>query len=240
MKIALIGYGKMGRAIEEIAQNRGHEIIARIDKNNQDDFTQQNLQEADVAIEFTAPESAYVNLHLCLEWGIPTISGSTGWTSKLPEIENFAREKNGTFLYASNFSLGVNIFFKLNKYLARMMEKFPEYNVSMTEIHHTEKKDAPSGTAITLADQIIEYNANKNKWVKGRSDVPDELGILSKRIDDVPGTHSIFYNEDIDEIMIQHTAFSRKGFAQGAVRAAEFVADKKGIYTMEDVLGLDM
>ncbi len=239
MKIALIGYGKMGRTIESVATESGHEIVAKISLENMEDFTQENITKADVAIEFTAPESAYQNLTKLIDWGMPTISGSTGWIEKLPDIERIVREQNGTFLYASNFSLGVNIFFHLNKYLAKMMEKFPQYETSITEIHHTEKKDAPSGTSITLAEQIIEKNNIVDSWVEGRAkDQPTKLGIDSKRIENVPGTHAVLYKDEIDEILIQHTAFSRKGFAVGAVRAAEFVHDKQGIFTMDDVLAI--
>ncbi len=239
MKIALVGYGKMGHAIEEVAQERGHEIVATISLENMEDFTQENLSQADVAIEFTSPESAYSNIKNLISWGLPTLSGSTGWLEKLPEIEEYVKDLNGSFLYASNFSLGVNIFFHINKYLAQMMEKFPEYETSITEIHHTEKKDAPSGTAITLAEQIIEKNNIVDSWIEGKAkDQPDKLGIYSKRIENVPGTHAVLYKNDIDEILIQHTAFNRKGFAQGAVVAAEYIYDKKGIFSMDDVLAL--
>lgn len=238
MKIALIGYGKMGMAIEEIAVAKGHEIVLKINIDNLDDFTTEALQKADVAIEFTGPHSAYENLVKCIEAGVPVICGSTGWLDKLPEIEALVKAKNGAFLYASNYSIGVNLFFELNTYLAKLMSHHTEYDVLLEEIHHTQKKDAPSGTAITLAEQVLQQIVKKKKWVNETASSEDELSIISERIDPAPGTHKIKYTSAIDDIEIIHTAHNRKGFAGGAVLAAEFVAGKKGIFTMKQVLGL--
>lgn len=238
MKIALIGYGKMGRAIEEIALSRGHEIVLKIDLDNQHDFTAEKLSAAEVAIEFTGPHSAVENLKKLFEAGIPVVSGSTGWLERWDEVKNYCESNNGAFVYASNFSIGVNLFFELNTYLARLMANHPAYEVSMEEIHHTQKKDAPSGTAITLAEQVLAHIRSKKKWVNEPGNNPDELLITSKRIDPAPGTHSVKYHSEVDDIEIIHTAHSRKGFAGGAVAAAEFIAGKKGIHTMKDVLGL--
>jgi len=237
MKIALVGYGKMGKAIEEIALQRKHKIVLKLDVNNPGDFTKEKLAGADLAIEFTSPHSAYQNVKQLIEWGIPVVCGSTGWTEKLDEIKKLCKEKNGSFIYASNFSIGVNIFFELNKKLASLMLLHPEYKIGMEEIHHIEKKDAPSGTAITLAEQIIEKVPAKKRWVNSESGSPEEIPITSKRIDAAPGTHSVKYASAIDDIEIIHTAHSRTGFAAGAVRAAEFIKDKKGIFLMKDVLG---
>ena len=236
MKIALIGYGKMGKAIEEIALERGHTATLKIDINNIDSFTAANLQNCDVAIEFTGPHSAVENISKCLDAGIPVVSGSTGWLEQWPMIKAKCETLNGALLYASNFSVGVNLFFELNKKLAELMSTHNEYTVTMEEIHHTQKKDAPSGTAITLAEQVMHYIPGKKKWVNEDAKYPNELSIVSKRIDPAPGTHSIKYSSAIDDIEIIHTAHSRTGFATGAVLAAEFIAGKKGIYTMKDVL----
>jgi 4-hydroxy-tetrahydrodipicolinate reductase len=238
MNIALIGYGKMGRAIEEIAMERGHTIVLKVNDENLNDFTKENVTRADVAIEFTGPHSAYDNIRGIIEFGIPVVSGSTGWTERIAEINKYCVEKKGSFLYASNFSVGVNIFFELNKKLASLMASHKEYAVSMEEIHHTQKKDAPSGTAITLAEQILEQIPQKKKWVNQVSDNAAELPIISKREDPAPGTHSIKYSSSIDDIEITHTAHNRRGFALGAVLAAEFIKNRKGIFTMKEVLGL--
>jgi 4-hydroxy-tetrahydrodipicolinate reductase len=238
MKIALIGYGKMGKAIEEIAIKNGHEIVLKISTQNISDFNIENLQQADVAIEFTNPHSAVDNLKKCFEANVPVVCGSTGWLHQWQEIENYCTEKNGTLLFASNFSVGVNIFFELNKKLAMLMSNRPEYNISIEEIHHTQKKDAPSGTAITLADGILNNNHNKEKWVLGETANNAELSITSKRIDPAPGTHIINYNSSIDSIEIKHTAHNRIGFASGAVIAASFIREKKGIFGMKDVLSI--
>lgn len=238
MKIALIGYGKMGKAIEAIAIERGHSIPLKIDISNQQDFTKENLQAVDAVIEFTGPHSAKENILKCLDAGVPVVSGSTGWLEEWQTVKQHCMDVNGTFLYASNFSVGVNIFFEINKQLALLMNKQEDYGVSMEEIHHTEKKDAPSGTAITLAEQIIENLGRKKSWVNHMDVKPDEIPIFSDRIDPAPGTHKIKYSSPIDDIEIIHTAHSRKGFATGAVLAAEFVKGKKGIYSMKDVLGI--
>lgn len=238
MKIALIGYGKMGQAIENIAREKGHEIVLIIDLNNQADLNTTRLLQADVAIEFTNPDSAESNIRTCLDSGIPVISGSTGWTERLHQVKEYCLEKNGTFLYASNFSIGVNLFFELNRKLAAMMKNHDEYDVKMEEIHHTQKKDAPSGTAISLAEDILHHIPSKKKWVNEPSGKEKELEITSKRIDPAPGTHKIIYTSSVDDIEIIHTAHNRTGFATGAVMAAEFIHNKKGLYTMQDVLKL--
>ncbi|HEX3935846.1 MAG TPA: 4-hydroxy-tetrahydrodipicolinate reductase [Puia sp.] len=237
MKIALIGYGKMGKAIEEIAISRGHTIVLKVSLENMEDNTVDKIRQADAAIEFTGPESAYENILRCLDAGVPVVSGSTGWLAQLPEVRRYCEQKNGTFLYASNFSVGVNLFFELNKRLATLMADQPEYKPRITEIHHTQKRDAPSGTAITLAEQLLEKIHRKKGWVNHISDNLDELEILSERVDPAPGIHTIAYESDIDTITITHTAHNRRGFATGAVLAAEFVASRKGIYHMSDVLG---
>ena len=240
MKIALIGYGKMGKAIEEIAVSRGHTIVLKVSLENMEDNTIDKIRQADAAIEFTGPESAYENILRCLDAGVPVVSGSTGWLAQLDRLEQVRRyceQKNGTFLYASNFSVGVNLFFELNKRLATLMADHPEYHPRITEIHHTQKRDAPSGTAITLAEQLLEKIHRKKGWVNHISDNLDELEILSERVDPAPGTHTIAYESDIDTITITHTAHNRRGFATGAVLAAEFIASRKGIYQMSDVLG---
>ena len=232
MKIALVGYGKMGKIIDEISQNRGHEIVARLRETP----TAENRNNADVAIEFSNPEVAFENIKTCLENKIPVICGTTGWLDKKPEIEKIALENNTPFLYGSNFSLGVNLFFALNENLAKMMNKFNEYNCQLEEIHHIHKLDAPSGTAISLAEGIIQ-NSNFEAW-KLEETKEKELGIFAIRENEVPGTHSVFYRSEVDEIEIKHTAYNRNGFALGAVIASEWIVDKKGIFTMKDVLGL--
>ena len=237
MNIALIGYGKMGKAIEEIAVSRGHAIVLKVSLDNMEDNTTRKIRQADVAIEFTGPESAYENIIRCLDAGVPVVSGSTGWLAKLDEVRRHCTQKNGTFLYASNFSVGVNIFFEVNKRLAELMAGHPDYEPRITEIHHTQKRDAPSGTAITLAEQLLEKIHRKKEWVNHISDNLDELEILSERVDPAPGIHTIAYDSDIDTITITHTAHNRRGFATGAVLAAEFVRSRKGIFQMSDVLG---
>ena len=238
IKIALIGYGKMGKAIEAIALQRGHEIVLKIDVDNAADFTAANLQKADVAIEFTGPHSAFNNVMKCLEYSLPLVCGSTGWLDKLDEAKAFCKQQKGCFLYASNFSVGVNIFFEINKRLAELMKPHTDYNISLEEIHHTQKKDAPSGTAVTLAEQVLATIDRKNKWVNNETNDPQELSVISKRIDPAPGTHTVSYHSAIDTIDIVHTAHNRTGFATGAVLAAEFVKGEKGIFSMKEVLGL--
>jgi 4-hydroxy-tetrahydrodipicolinate reductase len=238
MKIALIGYGKMGKAIEQIALQRGHEIVLKVGVENLEDNTIENIRKADVAIEFTGPESAFENLIRILDAGVPVVCGSTGWLARYEEVKSHCLSKNGTLLYASNFSVGVNIFFALNKRLAELMAPLPGYEVTLTEVHHTEKRDAPSGTAITLAEQILAKNNQKKQWVNHPSAIPSDLVIISDRIDPAPGTHVITYTSGIDDIEIKHTAHNRQGFATGAVLAAEYLLHKKGIFTMSDVLGI--
>lgn len=238
MKIALIGYGKMGQAIEEIARARGHEIVLTIGIENIEDNTVENIRKADVAIEFTGPEIAFNNIIRCIDADVPVVSGSTGWLERYEEAKNYCIKKNGALLYASNFSVGVNIFFALNKKLAELMAPHTGYDVRMKEIHHTTKKDAPSGTAITLAEGILEKNPNKTNWVNNLSADPGALVIMSERTDPAPGTHIVTYTSDIDDIEIIHTAHNRKGFATGAVLAAEFLHNKKGIFSMQEVLGI--
>ncbi len=228
----------MGKAIEEIALQRGHHIVSKIDIDTIDQFTKENLSKADVAIEFTGPHSAYENLKKLMQFGTATVCGSTGWLEKLDEIQNDCKQKNGAFIYASNFSVGVNIFFEINKRLATLMNAHDDYEVQLTEIHHTAKKDAPSGTAISLAEQVLENLPRKTNWVNHISDIPGELEILSERIDPAAGTHKVKYSSAVDDIEIIHTAHTRKGFALGAVLAAEFLKGKKGIYGMKDVLNL--
>jgi 4-hydroxy-tetrahydrodipicolinate reductase len=238
MKIALIGYGKMGKTIEEIALAKGHEIVLKIDVNNAHEFTQEQLKKAEVAIEFTGPHSAFENVSKCIQWGVPVVSGSTGWLEKWDQISALCHQYQGCLVYSSNYSIGVNLFFELNKHLATLMEPYQDYDVSMTELHHTEKKDAPSGTVISLAEQILEKIGRKNKWVNAASATPTDLVIHSERVDPAPGTHTVSYESTIDRIDIIHTAHTRKGFASGAVLAAEFANKKKGIFTMKQVLGL--
>ncbi len=237
MNIALIGYGKMGKAIEEIALQKGHEIVLKIDVENQNELTEINLQQADVAIEFTGPQNALNNIYKCIDANIPVVCGSTGWLEHWADVERYCMEKNGTLLYASNFSIGVNIFFEVNKKLAALMSKQPAYDVTIEEIHHTEKKDSPSGTAITLAEQIIKEIPKKSTWINEPSTNNDSLVINSIRMDPAPGTHTVTYHSGVDDITIVHTAHNRKGFAGGAILAAEFLQGKKGIFFMKDVLG---
>lgn len=236
MKIALIGYGKMGQAIEKIALDRGHEIVSIIDVSRDDSFDDESFKSADVAIEFTHPEAAYSNYLKCFEANIPVVSGTTGWLDKLPQIEERCKNGEQTFFYASNFSLGVNIFFELNKQLARIMNKMSEYNVSMEEVHHTQKLDAPSGTAITLAEGIIENIDTKSDWKLDKEENSSDLAIKAIREGEVPGIHTIKYESPVDEIIIHHSAKSRHGFALGAVLAAEFAAQNKGFLSMNDLL----
>ncbi|MCF6132337.1 4-hydroxy-tetrahydrodipicolinate reductase [Flavobacterium wongokense] len=232
MKIALLGYGKMGQIIERIALERGHEIVLK----KTSAVTFEGLEQADVAIDFSVPDVATENISTCINKGIPVVSGTTGWLGNYHEMVKLCNEKNAAFLYGSNFSLGVNLFFELNDYLAKMMSKFKEYKVSMEEIHHTHKLDKPSGTAISLANAIIN-RTDKNNWAI-ENPKADDVFIDVKRIDEVPGTHSVFYNSDVDFIEIKHVAHNREGFALGAVIAAEWIIGKKGVFSMKDVLDL--
>lgn len=231
MNIALLGYGKMGKTIEKIAIERGHNIVI---KTSQEDGY--DISKADVAIDFSVPNAAFFNIAKCLKHGIPVISGTTGWLHNYDKAVEICKQEEGAFLYASNFSLGVNIFFELNRTLSKLMKGQPQYTVSLEEIHHTQKLDAPSGTAISLANDIID-SSNYTKWSL-ETPKPDEIGITAKRIENVPGTHEITYESSVDTIQIKHTAHSREGFAVGAVIAAEWIHGKKGIFTMKDVLNI--
>lgn len=236
MKIALIGYGKMGKTIEQIALNRGHQIVSIVDINNPEEFQSDNFKSADVAIEFTTPATAFDNYMKSFAAGIPVVSGTTGWLDRIGEIKEKCAKEGKTFFYASNFSIGVNIFFALNKYLAKIMNNFPVYNVSMTETHHIHKLDAPSGTAITLAEGILENVDRKERWTLETAEQPTDLPIHAIREGEVPGIHEVTYESDVDYISIKHDAKSRAGFALGAVVAAEFTAGKKGFLGMDDML----
>ena len=232
MKIALLGYGKMGKTIEAIALNRGHDIVLKTSQSIASEITT-----ADVAIDFSIPKAAFNNISNCINHNVPVISGTTGWLENYPKITALCEEKKGAFIYASNFSLGVNIFFELNKSLAKMMSTLKDYKVVIEEIHHTQKLDAPSGTAISLAEDIINNNANYNAWQLD-SNTNKTIPITAKRIENVPGTHNITYNSEIDTIKLKHIAHSRQGFALGAVVAAEWLVGKTGVYTMKDVLNI--
>ena len=236
MKIALIGYGKMGKEIEQIALGRGHSIALKIDIQNQEELTIENLKQADVAIEFTSPATAVNNYKLCFDAGVPVVSGTTGWLEQKTEVELLCTAKKGCFFYASNFSLGVNIFFAMNRYLAKVMNEFPQYDVSMTEVHHTQKLDAPSGTALTIAEDIISLNELKSSWTIDEPASKEELYIKPIREGVVPGIHTVKYDSEVDFIEITHSAYSRKGFAFGAVLAAEYSAGRIGILSMTDLL----
>jgi 4-hydroxy-tetrahydrodipicolinate reductase len=233
MKIILLGYGKMGKTIEKIAMNRGHEISARIDIDNQSELDD---AQGDVVIEFSHPDSAFNNITKCLLRKLPVVCGTTGWLDRRAEVVDLCSQVNGTFFYASNYSLGVNLFFKVNEYLAKMMNGFPEYEIAMDEIHHSEKKDAPSGTAISLAEGILKNVTRKKSWVNRKTRKAEEIYIGSFRIDQVPGTHVVKYESPIDDIEIKHTAHSRDGFARGAVLVAEWAQNKKGVLSMDDFL----
>lgn len=235
MNIALLGYGKMGKEIETIATQRGHEIVLIVDNTNSDLVTDNDLKKADLAIEFSTPQSAAENIKKCLGLGIPVVVGTTGWYDNFKEIEKLCKAKKGGLFHATNFSVGVNIFMKVNAYLAELMNKYKEYDVSMEEVHHIHKLDKPSGTAITLANQVIEKLDQKTKWsIDTKSS--DTLFIKDIREGEVPGTHIIKYTSPVDDIEIMHKAHNRKGFATGAVLAAEFLNGKKGIYTMNDLI----
>ncbi|WP_304144980.1 4-hydroxy-tetrahydrodipicolinate reductase [Mesoflavibacter zeaxanthinifaciens] len=232
MKIALLGYGRMGQAIEQIAIIRGHDIVIKTSSN-----TGYNIKEADVAIDFSIPNAAFNNISNCLNNDVPVISGTTGWLDKYNDAVSLCEKNKGAFIYASNFSLGVNIFFELNEILAKMMTKLDDYKVDIEEIHHTKKLDAPSGTAITLAEGVIKNHSQYSNWKLDES-TENTLPITAKRIPDVPGTHIITYKSDIDTIKIEHEAHSRQGFALGAVIAAEWIIGKTGVFTMKDVLNI--
>ena len=238
MKVAIIGYGKMGKTIEQILLDRGHTVHLKINQDNHEDLTVSNLKSCDVAIEFTQPSSAIENYFVCFNAQVPVISGTTGWLHDLEKVKAQLQVDNATMFYAPNFSIGVNIFFKINALLAKIMNGQAAYNVEMEEIHHTEKLDSPSGTAIRTAEIILQNLDSKNAWVENVKSDESELLIKVKREDKVPGTHKVDYLSEEDKISISHTAFSRKGFALGAVLAAEWVYQKKGYYTMDDMLNL--
>jgi 4-hydroxy-tetrahydrodipicolinate reductase len=230
MKIALLGYGKMGKTIEKIAIERGHDVVLKIDENIED----YDLSKADIAIDFSVPQAAFNNITTCFKNQLPVICGTTGWLENYEKAVESCEQENSAFLYASNFSIGVNLFFGLNEKLAKMMSAFSNYSVEIEEIHHTQKLDAPSGTAISLAQQIIA-NSSKKAWELNKAE-EDEIPIYAKRIENVPGTHTVSYKSEIDSIEIKHTAHSREGFALGAIIAAEWLEDKKGVYQMKDVI----
>ena len=242
MKIALIGYGKMGKLLEHFAQERGHEICITIDADNASDIRSERFKEADVAIEFSVPHAALEHIYDAFEADVPIVVGTTGWYDELAAVEQKCRAGNNTLLYASNFSVGVNVFFYVNKVLAKLMNRYPQYDVQVEEIHHTQKLDAPSGTAITIAEGILDGLKRKNTWVNeviGQQDdviaKPNELLIESHRIEEVPGTHTVIYSSEVDELEFKHTAHSRAGFALGAILAAEWLHGKKGFYSIQDM-----
>lgn len=242
MRIALIGYGKMGQIIERFAIERGHDIVLKIGIENLEDFTKENLEKADVAIDFSAPDTAVSNIYKCFEAGLPVVVGTTGWYGSLQQIKNDCLKSNNTLLYGSNFSVGVNLFFHLNKVLAKLMNNYPAYEVQVEEIHHTQKLDSPSGTAMTIAEDIVDAVDRKSEWVNEvvGTDIPDafkneQLLIESHRIENVPGTHTVVYSSEVDDIEIKHTAHNRAGFALGAVIAAEWLENKQGFYSVADV-----
>ncbi|MBE7177794.1 MAG: 4-hydroxy-tetrahydrodipicolinate reductase [Mucilaginibacter polytrichastri] len=244
MKIALLGYGKMGRMIEEIALSRGHEIVLKIDRDNTADLTSENLQRADAAIEFSTPDTVLSNIDACFTAKIPVVVGTTGWYGQLQEIKNRCEDGNQSLIYGSNFSVGVNVLFRVNAYLARLMNRYPYYDVQVEEIHHTQKLDAPSGTAMTIAEGIIDNLSEKTEWVnvvagKTPDSAPapakEQLLIESLRIDKVPGTHTVIYDSEVDTIELKHTAHSRQGFALGAVMAAEWIKDRRGFFAVTEM-----
>lgn len=246
MKIALLGYGKMGQIIERFALERGHEIVLRINIDNVEDFTVANLEKADIAIDFSAPDAAVANIYKCFEANLPVVVGTTGWYGELQKIKNDCLSSNNTLIYGSNFSIGVNLFFQLNKVLAKLMNNYPAYEVQVEEIHHTQKLDSPSGTAMTVAEDIIEQIDRKNEWVNELigNEMPktiqsNHLLIESHRIENVPGTHTVVYSSEVDEIEIKHTAHSRAGFALGALVAAEWLQNKKGFYNIADIFNFN-
>ncbi len=239
LKIGLFGYGKMGRAIENIAQEQGHTIAWRITINNRAEVTPALLQQADVAIEFSQPEAAFENVLSCLQAGVPVVSGTTGWAEHLPDAQQFCRDKNGAFLWASNFSVGVNLFFAVNRYLARLLDERPEYSPAITETHHIHKLDAPSGTALTMVNDLILMMSRTSGWALSPiAPNPGEVAVTAIREGEVPGTHSIVWTGPSDEIRLEHRAHSRTGFAAGAVLAAQWLVGKQGVFSMNDVLGI--
>lgn len=238
MNIVLLGYGKMGKVIEKVAESRGHNIVARIDVDNRQEFENLTASQVDAVIEFSHPSCAFQNVKSCLEKGLPVVCGTTGWLENQLDAEALAFEKNGAFFWSSNYSIGVNLFFELNKTLAKLMTPQKQYSVSTTEIHHTEKKDAPSGTAITLAEGIIQNSDDKTQWVNNQIPQINEVAIWSAREGNVAGTHIVKYISDIDQLEISHVAHGREGFALGAVIAAEWIVGKKGVFGMKELLSI--
>ena len=238
MKVALLGYGKMGQLIAKILESKGHEVVLKVDIDNRHTVTDEELKQADVAIEFSMPKVAVDNYKWCFDCGVPVVSGTTGWLERWDEVVEYCKQKNGGFFYASNYSIGVNIFFHLNKQLAKIMSNFKEYGILLEETHHIHKLDAPSGTAITIADGILENHEAYDSWklIEGAEAQEKELPIVAHRIGEVPGIHKVTYKSGVDEISIEHSAYSREGFAKGAVVAAEFMAGKQGVYSMDDLL----
>ncbi len=236
MKIAIIGYGKMGKTIEKLAIQKGHRIVLKIDDTNLNELTVENLKKADVAIEFTNPKAAFNNINRCFDAKIPVISGTTGWLDKFKEVENRCETEKQAFFYASNFSLGVNIFFKLNQQLAKIMNQFEGFDVSVDETHHIHKLDAPSGTAITIAKEIISEIKRKDSWVKENAENDKQIAIKSFREGENPGVHTVSYQSDIESIVITHESKNREGLAQGTLMAAEFIIGKTGVLGMDDLL----
>lgn len=238
MKVALLGYGKMGQMIAGILEEQGHEVVLKVDVDNRETVTDRELQMADVAIEFSMPKVAVDNYKWCFDCGVPVVSGTTGWLDSWEEVVNYCKERDGGFFYASNYSIGVNIFFHLNKLLAKVMSNFKEYGVSLDETHHIHKLDAPSGTAITIAEGILEYHDGYESWklINDYEASSKELPIVAHRIGEVPGIHKVTYKSGVDEISIEHSAYSREGFARGAVAAAQFMVGKHGVYSMDDLL----
>lgn len=238
MKIGLLGYGKMGHEIEKICIERGHEICWKINIENRDTLTADVLKQADVAIEFTSPHSAPDNIRFCIENKVPVVTGSTGWYAQLPDMKAFCSQHDSALFYASNFSIGVNIFFAVSRYMSSLMDKYPEYKADIEEIHHTQKLDAPSGTAITLAEKTADAHSIYGGWANAGEASNAQIPITAIRKDNVPGTHTITWKSEVDKLEFTHEAFNRSGFALGAVKAAEWLAGKKGVYTMDDLLGL--
>lgn len=242
MKIALLGYGKMGQIIERFALERGHEVVLKITAENRGELISSNLSQADVAIDFSAPDAAISNIYACFDANVPVVVGTTGWYGQLQQVKDDCLSRNNTLLYGSNFSIGVNLFFHINQVMARLMNDFPAYDVQVEEIHHTQKLDSPSGTAMTIAEGIIDNLERKQEWVNELEGTPsekalkaDQLLIASQRIDQVPGTHTVVYSSEVDDIELKHTAHSRAGFALGAVVAAEWLQHKQGFYNIADI-----
>ena len=238
LNIILIGYGRMGHEVEKAAKKRGHHIIMTVDQENQNDMNPGNLKKADVAIEFSLPDAAYNNIMTCLQAGLPVVSGTTGWLDKMPQVEDYCNQHNQAFFHAANFNIGVNLFFKLNEYFARIMNDYSNYDVEVEETHHVHKVDAPSGTAKKLADRLLQAIDRKKNWKKEKAQSPEDLAVRSIREDEVPGIHRVMYHSDFDDIEIKHAAKSREGFALGAVMAAEFLQGKQGVFSMDDLLNL--